>query len=128
MYIYIAVVCLSDLVELSEILVVIAGDWEVFLIALGVTGSERARIKAQHAHSPSFPTLCLLDGLEGWVKCSDRPTYEDIIGTLNSKLITDKPLAALVEVLAQQKSASRGMIALNVTLLVLSAVGYEGLL
>ena len=103
---------LSDLRELSEILVVVAGDWEVFLIALGVTGSERARIKAQHAHSPSFPTLCLVDGLEGWVKRSDRPTYEDIITALNSQLITNKPLATRVEEFARQKPAFRGMIAL----------------
>ena len=101
---------LSDLRELSEILVVVAGDWEVFLIALGVPGSERARIKAQHAHSPSFPTLCLVDGLEGWVKCSDRPTYEDIITALNSQLITNKPLATRVEEFARQKPGSRGMV------------------
>ena len=105
---------LSDLRELSEILVVVAGDWEVFLIALGVTGSERARIKAQHAHSPSFPTLCLVDGLEGWVKCTDRPTYEDIITALNSQLITNKPLATQLEEFAQRKSTSRGMIPLTV--------------
>ena len=103
-------VSLSDLRELSEILVVVAGDWEVFLIALGVTGSERARIKAQHAHSPSFPTLCLVDGLEGWVKRSDRPTYEDIITALNSQLITNKPLATRVEEFARQKPGFRGMI------------------
>ena len=113
--VFAAEVSLSDLSEVLEVLVAVAGKWELFLTALGVPQYELDQIRAERGHLPDSSKLCLLDGLKRWMKFSDRPTYGDIINALQSKIITDKPLATRVEEFAQRKSASRGtMIPLSV--------------
>ena len=107
---FIAVVSLSDLNSLSELLAAIAGHWELFLTSLGVSVDEQAKIKVQYANTPNLATHCLLAGLEGWVKSSDHPTYGDIIKALQGELVTNKPLASQVEQFALQKAQSRGEI------------------
>ena len=100
---------LRDLSEVLEVLVAIAGKWELFLTALGVPQYELDQIRAERGHLPDSSKLCLLDGLKRWMKSSHHPNYGDIITALQSKTVTNKPLAARVEEFAQRKSASRGI-------------------
>ena len=87
----------------------VSGDWEVLLVALGVTGAKRDMIKAQRAHNPK---LCLLDGLEDWIRTNDSPTFEKIIKALSSKLVGWNGLAEEVEMFAnlrQKTESTEGM-------------------
>ena len=104
---FFAVISLNDFSDLLEILVPVSGDWEVLLVALGVTGAKRDMIKAQRAHNPK---LCLVDGLERWIVTDDSPTYEKIIKALSSKLVGWNILAEEVEMFAnlKQKTKSTG--------------------
>ena len=101
----------SDLSGLCELLVDMAGDWELLLSAIGVRGAERDQIRLKHPYSPK---LCLVEGLEQWLVTTDTPTYGTIIGALCGKTATNLPLAALVEEFASKKSSSPvGMYTLN---------------
>ena len=71
----------------------IAGKWELFLSQLNVPETTRDKIKLQCAQHPNHAQLCLLDGLECWVKSKDSPTYEKIISALRSKVIDNQQLA-----------------------------------
>ena len=101
----------SDLSGLCELLVDMAGDWELLLSAIGVRGAERDQIRLKHPYSPK---LCLVEGLEQWLVTTDTPTYGTIIGALRGKTATNLPLATLVEEFGSKKTATTvGMFALN---------------
>ena len=82
----------------------IAGNWEVFLLFLGVPNGKRKQIQADNPHSVR---LCLWDGLEHWVRSEDTPTYEKIVEMLRTnESIINKHLASDVEELARQKQSN----------------------
>ena len=97
-----AVVASSDLSGLCELLVDMAGDWELLLSAIGVGSDKRRQLRLQHQD----PKLCLVEGLEQWLVTTDTPTYGTIIGALRGKTAPNLPLAALVEEFASKKSSS----------------------
>ena len=97
-----AVVTRGDLSELCELLVDMAGDWELLLSAIGVRGAERDQIRLKHPYSPK---LCLVEGLELWLVTTDTPTYGSILRGLRGKLATNLPLATLVQEFASKKTS-----------------------
>ena len=96
-----SVVASSDLNGLCELLVDMAGDWELLLSAIGVRGDKRKQLRLQHQD----PKLCLVEGLEQWLVTTDTPTYGTIIGALRGKIATNFPLSIQVEDFVRQKSA-----------------------
>ena len=96
-----AVVTRDDLSGLCELLVDVAGDWELLLSAIGVRSAERDQIRLKYPHSPK---LCLVEGLEQWLVTTDTPTYGTIIRALRGKMATNLPLATLVEEFASKKT------------------------
>ena len=97
-----AVVASSDLSGLCELLVDMAGDWELLLSAIGVGSDKRRQLRLQHQD----PKLCLVEGLEQWLVTTDTPTYGTIIRALRGKTATNLPLATLVEEFASTKSTT----------------------
>ena len=96
--------------KLFELLLPVAGDWKLFLGAIGVTSNVQKEIMYEHAQYPNSAKLCLRDGLERWVESDDAPTYNKIINALRGGVVTNIPLAEKVEVLVKRKSPSTGLL------------------
>lgn len=90
------VVSPDDVSDLAVFLNDLAAGWELFLGLLKVSRSVRSRIKQEHAHSPNYSQICLLDGLEHWVISQEHPTFESIVEVLNSTPIDNKALAVKI--------------------------------
>ena len=86
-----------DVGKLAGQLNEIAGKWELFLSQLKVPEAKREQIKLQRANYPNHAQLCLLDGLEFWVKYDDSPTYHKIVSALKSEVIDNTELALRIQ-------------------------------
>ena len=102
-----AVVSEDDVSELAELLIPeVAGHWQLFLGALGVSSGVRAQLQLKHPHCPK---LCLLEGVEHWVVASDCPSFERIIKALRGSVYTNRPLATKVKDFVRLKYGPTGM-------------------
>ena len=99
----------TDVSQLAEKLNEIAGKWELFLSQLKVPEAKRDQIKLQRANHPNYAQICLLDGLEFWVKFDDSPTYEKVISALRSEVISNTELALRIGQMEGEHMSKREM-------------------
>ena len=88
---------------LTNLLIEIAGVWELFFVQLGLSGGVVYQIRQDNAQKPDFSKHCLMDGLQRWIQSKDNPaTFEKISAVLNGKTVPNQPLGLLIEQFANE--------------------------
>ena len=85
---------------LAEVLVGVAGSWDIFLGQLGVKTGEIDCIRSDH--QSNFSKRCLLQGLDHWVLSDASPTYERVARALRGDMLHQDQLAVEVEEFAKR--------------------------
>ena len=88
--------------DLVNVLVGVAGSWDIFLGQLGVKTGEIDCIRNDNAHQSNFSKRCLLQGLHDWVLSDLSPTYERVARALRGDMLRQDLLAVEVEQFAKR--------------------------
>ena len=86
---------------LADVLVGVAGSWDIFLGQLSVDSGEIDCIRNDNAQKSNFSKRCLLQGLDHWVLSDASPTFERVARALRGDMLHQDQLAVEVEQFAK---------------------------